>query len=215
MELRETLSELRKLGTAQTVKIYRRHGASGDVYGVSFANLNKLAKKLGTDPKLAAELWQTGNFDAMTLATIVADPAGFSSRDLDAWVRAIDSYPVADYFVSRLVMRTTHAAARASVWSGRRAEFTRRCGFHLARRLAEQGAEDEAFFLPLLARIERETHASPNRARESMNTALIAIGKRGGRLRREARRIAKALGRVEIDHGETSCKTPDATAELR
>jgi hypothetical protein len=64
-------------------------------------------------------------------------------------------------------------------------------------------------------RIERETHGSPNRARESMNAALIAIGKRGGRLRREARRIAKVLGAVEIDHGETSCKTRDARVELR
>ena len=134
--------------------------------------------------------------------------------DGSAWVRAIDCYPVADYFVSRLVMKTSHAAAKAGVWSGRRAELTRRCGFHLARRLAEQGEADEAFFLPLLARIERETHGSPNRARESMNTALIAIGKRGGRLRREARRIAKALGPVEIDHGETSCKTPDARTEI-
>ena len=73
---------------------------------MSFANLNKLAKKLGTDPELASRLWQTGNFDAMTLATLVADPDSFTSRELDAWVRAIDCYPVADYFVSRLVMRT-------------------------------------------------------------------------------------------------------------
>ncbi len=214
MGLRQTLAELERLGTAQNAKIYRRHGASGDLYGVSFANLNQLAKRLGTHAKLASQLWKTGNFDAMSLAAMVADPASLSSRELDTWVRAIDCYPVADSFVSRLVMRTPHAAAKASVWSGRRAEFTRRCGFHLARRLAEQGEQDDAFFLPLLARIERETHGSPNRARESMNTALIAIGKRGGRLRREARRIAKALGPVEIDHGETSCKTPDARAEI-
>ena len=215
MGLRQTLAELRKLGTAQNVKIYRRHGAPGAVFGVSFGNLNKLARQVGTDGRLADALWQTGNFDAMNLAALIADPEALTSRDLDHWVRAADCYPVADTFVSRLVIRTPHAAAKARVWSGRRAEFTRRCGFHLARRLAEAGEQDDAFFLPLLVRIERETRGSPNRARESMNTALIAIGQRGGRLRREARRIAKALGPITIEHGETSCKTPDAVAALR
>ena len=43
-----------------------------------------------------------------------------------------------------------------------------------------------------------------------MNNALIAIGLRDERLATLARAAAARIGRVEVDHGETNCKTPDA-----
>ena len=51
-----TLKELETLGTAQNRKIYRRHGAGGNLFGVSFANLNALKKGLKTDHALALAL---------------------------------------------------------------------------------------------------------------------------------------------------------------
>ena len=36
MTEKEVLQELEKLGTAQNRKIYKRHGASDNLYGVSF-----------------------------------------------------------------------------------------------------------------------------------------------------------------------------------
>ena len=47
-----------------------------------------------------------------------------------------------------------------------------------------------------------------------MNQTLIAIGVRSPRLEKRARAVAKAIGKVEVDHGDTSCKTPDATAYI-
>jgi len=47
------LRELKRLGTVQNAKIYRRQGAGEDVYGVSFAKLRPLAKKLAPDHALA------------------------------------------------------------------------------------------------------------------------------------------------------------------
>jgi len=44
---------LKRLGTVQNAKIYRRQGAGEDVYGVSFAKLRPLAKKLAPDHALA------------------------------------------------------------------------------------------------------------------------------------------------------------------
>jgi 3-methyladenine DNA glycosylase AlkD len=78
--------ELKRFGTAQNVKIYRRHGAGENVYGVSFGDLRPLAKKLGTDHVLALDLWDSGNADARCLATIVADPAAIPREEADAWV---------------------------------------------------------------------------------------------------------------------------------
>jgi len=48
-----------------------------------------------------------------------------------------------------------------------------------------------------------------------MNNTLIAIGARGGMLEQKALDAAAAVGTVEIDHGETNCKTPDAAAYIQ
>jgi hypothetical protein len=47
-----------------------------------------------------------------------------------------------------------------------------------------------------------------------MNGALIAIGLRNPRLEKKAVAAAKRIGKVEVDHGETSCETPDAAAYI-
>ncbi|MEW6014576.1 MAG: DNA alkylation repair protein, partial [Candidatus Zixiibacteriota bacterium] len=85
MNLNQVMTELKKLGTAQTAKIYRRHGAGENLYGVNFANLKVLQKKLKTDQALAEQLWETGNVDARCLATMVADPVKFPDSLADRW----------------------------------------------------------------------------------------------------------------------------------
>ena len=61
--------------------------------------------------------------------------------------------------------------------------------------------------------IEKEIHSSPNRTREAMNYALIAIGTY--KLDKEAISAAIKIGHVEIDHGKTWCKTTDAISYIK
>ena len=84
MTLAEVLVELETLGTAQNRKTYARHGVTGEAFGVSYANLGKLRKKIKRDHELAQGLWDSGNHDARVLATLVAEPAARAARDLDA-----------------------------------------------------------------------------------------------------------------------------------
>jgi len=81
------MRRLQQAGTAQNRKVYIRHGAAEPLFGVSYAELNKLKKTIGTDHDLALELWSSGNHDARVLATLVADPARATARPLDAWAR--------------------------------------------------------------------------------------------------------------------------------
>ena len=83
MNLNSALRELKRRGTAQNRKVYRRHGVGENMYGVSFADLRLLAKQIKTDPDLAVQLWATGNHDAQILATLIADPAQFDAKMLD------------------------------------------------------------------------------------------------------------------------------------
>ena len=48
-----------------------------------------------------------------------------------------------------------------------------------------------------------------------MNSALIAIGIRNEDLERKAIEMAREIGKVQVDHGATSCKTPDAEPYIK
>ena len=49
----DVLRELELLGTEQTRKIYRRHGVGENQFGVSYANLGKLKKRIKVNHALA------------------------------------------------------------------------------------------------------------------------------------------------------------------
>jgi 3-methyladenine DNA glycosylase AlkD len=211
MTYQQVMARLRSLGTAQNVKVYRRHGAGNSVFGVSFASLRTLQARLKTDHALARRLWASGNFDARHLAVLIADPANVTARELDAWAADLDNYVTTDLFVRHLVGKTTFAREKMERWVKAREEWVGRAGWMLLALIAMgDGDLRDVYFERHLARIEREIHRSKNRVRDAMNSALIAIGLRNPGLRYQALAAARRIGKVEVDHGETHCATPDA-----
>lgn len=210
MSYRTIMAGLRTMGTEQNRKVYARHGVGERMYGVGYAHLGKLKKQIGTDQALAEELWASGNHDARVLATMVADPEQLTSGTLDAWSKAPDNYVLADAF-GDLVARTPFALKKFEKWSRSRSEFVAQVGWRLLSHLASQDdVLTNAFFVEQLKTIERDITSRPNRVRHSMNGALISIGARNATLRKRATAVAKRIGKVEVDHGETGCKTPAA-----
>ncbi len=215
MNHEEVLEELKALGSEQTRKTYRRHGVENDLYGVSYASLGALKKKIRVDQELAERLWESNNHDARVLATMIADPSLVKASLLDRWVKELGDYPITDAFAG-LAARTSHARSRAEKWSKASGEFISRAGWLVLARMAGSDAElDDAYFEPYLEIIERDIHSRKNRVKDAMNSALIAIGLRNPRLRKRALAAAKTIGKVEVDHGDTSCKTPDAADYIR
>jgi 3-methyladenine DNA glycosylase AlkD len=209
------LRELESLGTEQNRTIYRRHGIVGDVFGVSYANLGRLKKRIKVDHDLALELWASGNHDARVLATMIADPRRFDETLIDGWVTDLNNPTIADAFAD-LILRTPYARAKADGWTASEDEWCARAGWHLLARLAGERSElPDAYFEAYLETIPDTIHERKNRVREAMNNALIAIGVRNSRLEGMALDVASAIGAVSIDHGETNCKTPDAATYIR
>lgn len=210
MSLAETMHALEKAGSAQTRKTYARHGAQEPMFGVSFATLKTLVKRIGVDHELALALWDTKNHDARTLAMKIADPATMSPSDLDRWARESRMRMCGGY-VAMLAAESPHGAAKAREWFASSDATLRVAAWTLAGFLAslDEKTSDE-WFIRLLARIEKSIHSAPNAEREAMNTALIAIGGRNSALRKAATAAAERIGKVEVDHGDTACKTPDA-----
>lgn len=215
MIFKDVMAELEAMGTAQNRKVYSRHGVGENMFGVSYANIGRLKKKIKVDQILAEKLWSSGNHDARVLATMIADPEGMDERTLEAWAGDLDNYVVTDAF-SGLAALTPVVRKKMEKWTRAKSEWVCATGWNLLSRLANvpRGLPDD-YFEPHLEAIESRIHASKNRVRHAMNMALISIGTRSNHLEEKAVDTAKRIGPVEVDHGETSCKTPDAAAYIR
>lgn len=215
MTLRQVMAKLKSLGTAQTRKTYGRHGVTGEMFGVKYGDMDKLAKQLGVDHELALELWETGNHDARILATKIADPDKLTAKVLTGWIKDTDNH-VVSYGLSSVASRSAAGRKQMKKWMASKREWPAATGWMtLAGSLAEPDAVDKQESRKLLAEIEDRIHKSPNRVKYSMNTAMIAIGTYVPGMEQEAVRVANRIGQVEVDHGLTNCQTPLAAPYIK
>jgi len=214
LSLAEVMKTLEQAGSEQTRKTYRRHGAQDPMFGVSFATMKTLVKRIGVDHDLAFALWDTGNHDARMLAIKIADAARMCPAEIDQWTHASRPGPCGGY-VAMLAAEGPHGAAKAREWLASPDAIMRAAGWTLAGHLATMDAtNDDDWFAELLSRIETTIHSASNAERGAMNQAMIVIGGRSPSLRKAATATATRVGTVYVDHGDTACKTPDAAAYI-
>lgn len=211
MRVAEILATLKKLGKPETAAIYKRHGSGHNVFGTLTSEIVKLQKKIKIDHALALELWRTGNAEARILALQVSDPQRLTRADADRLLRDGQTHFLGCYLAG-LLSRSPIARETMSSWMASSDEFTREVGYGILSAILknEPDALSDADAGKILKTIESEIHTSPNWARHAMNVALIAIGVFKPSCRDKAIDAAKRIGKVKVDYGETSCKTPDA-----
>ncbi|MCU5522869.1 DNA alkylation repair protein [Bacillus cereus] len=215
MLLEEVMRQLEEYGTEQNRKTYKNHGAKEPLFGVSFANLKLLKKKIKKDHDLAVGLWETNNMDAMTLATYILDPKKIATEQLNSWIQNVDYYCLMDVLM-KFICTSPIAIERMEEWTKSNDEWIGRAGWSLLANIAIKNKTlHDDFFSPYLEEIKENIHNEKNRKKEAMNSALIAIGIRNEDLERQAIEIAREIGKVEVDHGATSCKTPDAESYIK
>ena len=215
MNAPEILATLKQLGKPQTAAIYKRHLSGDNVCGVLTSELVKLQKKIKMDHALALELWKTGNAEARILALQVADPQKLTRADADALLKDGPVHFVGCY-LSGLLSRSPIAEETMRAWMKSRDEYAREMGYGILGMRLKDDPESvtDANAEKILATIEKEIHRSPNWARYAMNGALISIGIFKPALREKAIETARRIGKVDVDYGETDCKTPDAVSYI-
>ncbi|MES2304592.1 MAG: DNA alkylation repair protein [Gemmatimonadota bacterium] len=215
MTAKEILATLKKLGKPQTAAIYRRHGASANVFGTLTSEIGKLQKKIKVDHALAMELWQTGNCEARILALQIADPARVTAADAERFITEGPARFLGGY-LSGLLARSPIALATMRSWMKSKDDAEREIGYQIFGALLKDDPDtiSDADAAKVLATIEKEIHRSPNWSRRAMNGSLISIGVYRPALRKDVVAAARRIGVVEVDHGETGCKTPDALSYI-
>lgn len=167
--------------------------------GVRMAAMKKVGKAIGTDHDLALALWDTGIYEARTVAGFVADPALLTAERMDAWARDLDSWAIVDSICFNLFDRTGPLAWEAvDRWAAADAEeeeeMVKRAAFSLLWGLArhDRSVDDEAF-LPSLALIERAAGDGRHLVDKAIDMALRAIGRSRPGVAAEALAVAQRL----------------------
>jgi 3-methyladenine DNA glycosylase AlkD len=195
-QVRQALAWLEKRGSRKRrEEMGPRYGVHTEkAFGVSVADMRRLAKSLGKDHELAAALWATGWYEARMLATFVDVPELVTPAQMDRWCRDFDNWGICDTACFHLFDRTPHAFRRVAPWSRSREEFVRRAAFALLACLAlhDKTAPNEAFArcLPLIEAAARDER---NFVKKGVSWALRAIGERNPELHAPSLTLARRL----------------------
>ena len=131
-EVQAALSWLERKSTKRDRENLARFAITANkAFGVSVANMQVLAKRLGRNHELAAALWDTGWYEARMLASFVDEPARVTPAQMDRWCRDFDNWAICDTVCFHLFDRTPHAWRKVAQWSDRRDEFVKRAAFAL------------------------------------------------------------------------------------
>ena len=213
MNVAEVMSELESMGSAKTRELFQKHGAPENLFGVKIADLKKIVKKVKKDQALAEELFATGNGDARYLAGLIADPKAIPAKALRSWARLADWGMVSEYTVAGVAAESPHGWKLGLEWIDAKKDHVAIAGWStLAGVIALRADEDldQKKIKSLLAQIKKTIHAAPNGVRYTMNSFVIAVGCYVIPLSAKAREVAKAVGKVDVDMGDTSNKVPFA-----
>ena len=166
--------------------------------GVSVPEMRRIAKETGKDHKLAIQLWKTGIADARIMASMIAVPEKLTEKEMEAWVKDINSWDVCDQVCMNLFEKTPLARRKIIEWSEREEEFVKRAAFALIACLAwhDKQATDQEF-TERLSVIKHGATDERNFVRKAVNWALRNIGKRNLRLNKAAIKAAKEIQRFD------------------
>lgn len=170
--LAEALADLAALEDPKARAVNERHG---DAHGVNLSQMRALAKRIGTDPELAGELWASGDVAGQLLGILLAKPRALDADDLDRMVRETLSSKAHDWLVAYLVKKSPLAEELRVRWLDDAAPDARAAAWSLtSARVAKapEGLDLDA----LLDRIERELAGAPAREQWAMNETLATIG---------------------------------------
>ena len=217
MTTKEILEEIEPLGRDSYKKVLLNHGVEEPCFGVKIEDLKKIQKRIKQDYKLALDLYNTGIYDAMYLAGLIADDAQMTKKDLQRWAEKAYG-PLAGSTVPWVAAGSSHARELALEWIESEDDFVAVAGWATLSTLVsiKDDAElDLAELKRLLQRVQQTIHKAPIDVRYAMNGFVIAVGSFVKSLTELAIRTGEKIGKVTVDVGNTACQVPFAPDYIR
>ena len=218
MNATEIVKELKALGQESYKKVLLKHGVTEPCFGVKIEELKKFQKRIKQDYRLALDLYDTGNFDAMYLAGLIADDKKMTKADLNRWLKLATHEPLRSSTVPWVAAESLHGWELAWDWIESKEEATAEAGWRTLASLVavKPDAElDLAKLKQLIARLGKTISRQPGGVCYAMNSFLIAVGTHVAGLTELALQTAEKIGPLKVDMGDTACKVPLAADYIR
>lgn len=218
MTAKEILEEIRPLGSDSYKRVMFNHGVKEPFFGVKISELQKIVKRIKKDYQLALDLYDTGNYDAMYLAGLIADDARMTRKDLRHWVAKAYCSALSGVTVAWVAAGSPHGWELGLEWIDSKKPLIAVAGWGTLSSLVsiKNDAElDLAELQRLLQRVQKTIHQSPDAVRYQMNAFVIAVGSYVSPLTDTAIQIAEKIGPVTADLGNNSCQVPFAPDYIR
>jgi 3-methyladenine DNA glycosylase AlkD len=218
MNAKAILDEIKPLGRDGYKRILFNHGVKEPCYGVKIEELKKIQKRIKKDYQLALDLYDTGVYDAMYLAGLIADDAQMTKKDLQHWVEKADGGALSGTTVPSVAAGSPHGWEMAMKWIESKDECIASAGWGTVNCLVsikDDSELDLAGLKRLLERVEKTIHQAPDEVRYQMNSFIIALGTYVKPLTKAALQAAEKIGPVTADLGNNACQVPAAADYIR
>jgi 3-methyladenine DNA glycosylase AlkD len=214
----QILEELRPLGSDAYKRVIFNHGIQEPCFGVKISELQKIVKRIKKNYQLALDLYDTGVYDAMYLAGLIADDARMTKKDLQHWVSKAYCGALCGTTVAWVAAGSPHGWEIAHEWISSDSPLTAAAGWATLGSIVSIKSDsdlDLTALKKLLQRVQKTIHQAENDVRRQMNLFVISVGCYVQPLTEIALEIGGKIGPVAVDVGNTSCVVPFAPDYIR
>jgi 3-methyladenine DNA glycosylase AlkD len=215
----EILQEMKPLGKESYKKLLmKNYGVKEPCFGVPIGELKKFEKRIKKDYQLALDLYDSGNYDAMYLAGLIADDAQMTKKDLHRWVDKAYAGSLPGATVPWVAAGSPHGRELALEWIESPKTLVASAGWVTLASLVSIKDDEEldlAELKRLLKRVQKTIHEAPDVVRYSMNAFAISVGSYVKPLTELAIQIGEKIGPVTADLGNNACQVPFAPDYIR
>ena len=200
MNYEEVIAKLYELQNPEkvTFKTQKFGIVAHNSLGIYHKDLKLIANEIGTNNKLALQLFDSGIYEARILCSKIFRPKDVTEDLIEKWVSTFENWEICDSFCMGIVAKSNFALAKILEWSKRKPEFEKRASFAImaAYCMADKKSENELFeqFFPI---IKREAHDGRLYVKKAVNWALRNIGKRNIDLNKKAIEVAEEILSLE------------------
>ena len=217
MDFETVMEELELLGKERMKKMYMGNGAREPVFGVATGAMKPIAKKIKNNQPLAEKLYETGNYDAMYFAGVIADPKIMTEEDFERWIDGAYFYMLSDYVVAVTLAETNIAQQVSDKWIASGEELRMSAGWSCYCWLFGNRPDHE--FDPIkisamLDQIKETIHDSPERTKSSMCNFVYTAAISFVPVHDKAIQIAEEIGKVEIKREKKKSSIVDISANI-
>jgi len=210
----QVLKQLKSLGNDGYKKmLMNNHRVEEPVYGVKIGDMKPIQKKIKRNHEMALALYDSGVYDAMYLAGLVADDEKMTKSDLNRWVKVAKGGCLSGTTVPTVAAEGRYGWEMGNKWIDSKQDHIACAGWSTLSclvSLKEDADLDLKALKALVARVKKEIRKAPDAVRYCMNQFLICVASHVGPLSDHTLETAEKIGKIEADLGNNACQLPYA-----